>query len=53
MKNIKHEPKAMMAARFKAEARQILATRTSRKSRFLDIAVAKGREMEPVGRLAG
>ena len=53
MKKPKHEPKAMMAARFQAEARQILANRTGQQSRFLNIAAAKGRYLEPVGRMAG
>lgn len=52
MKQIKHEPKALMAARFQAEARQLLAKRSSQ-GRFLDIAASKGRSMEPVGRMAG
>ena len=43
----------MTAARFQAEARAKLAQRTDNPSRFLDLAVAKGREFEPVGRLAG
>ena len=49
----KHEPKPMMAARFQAEARATLAKRTNKPSRFLDLALAKDRDFEPVGRLAG
>ncbi|WP_313134572.1 hypothetical protein [Pseudomonas juntendi] len=52
MKQIKHEPKPLMAARLQAEARQALAKRSS-PGRFLDIAASKGRSWEPVGRLAG
>ena len=52
MKQIKHEPKPQMAARFEAEARQALAKRSSQ-GRFLDIAASKDRSWEPVGRLAG
>ncbi|WBM48014.1 hypothetical protein [Pseudomonas putida] len=52
MKQIKHEPKPLMAARFQAEARQALAKRTSL-GRFIDIAASKDRSWEPVGRLAG
>lgn len=52
MKQIKHEPKPLMAARFQAEARQALAKRTSQ-GRFIDIAASKDRSWEPVGRLAG
>lgn len=53
MQKPKHEPKPMMAARFQAEARATLASRTAKRSRFLDVALSKGREFEPVGRLAG
>ncbi|WP_236490839.1 hypothetical protein [Pseudomonas syringae] len=53
MKQVKHEPKALMAARFQAEARLVLAKRVGRQGRLLDIAAAKGRELEPVGRMAG
>lgn len=53
MGKAKHEPKPMMAARFQNEARATLAKRTDKSSRFLDLALAKGREFEPVGRLAG
>lgn len=53
MQKPKHEPKPMMAARFQAEARAVLATRSVKASRFLDVAMSKGRDFEPVGRLAG
>jgi hypothetical protein len=53
MKHIKHEPKALMAARFRAEATLVLAKRSDRQGRMLDIAASKGRDMEPVGRMAG
>lgn len=53
MQKSKHEPKPLMAARFKAEARAVLAQRSVKASRFLDVALSKGREFEPVGRLAG
>lgn len=52
MKQIKHDPKPLMAARFQAEARLALAKR-SNQSRFLDIAASKDQNWEPVGRLAG
>ncbi|WP_272940497.1 MULTISPECIES: hypothetical protein [Pseudomonas syringae group] len=42
-----------MTARFQAEARAILAQRSVKSSRFLYVALSKGREFEPVGRLAG
>ncbi len=51
MKKIKHEPKPLMPPRFQAEARQMLAKRSSQ-GRFLDVAASKDRIMEPVGRMA-
>lgn len=51
MKKTKHEPKPLMAARFREEARQMLAKRKCA-SRFLDSAGLEP-SMEPVGRLAG
>ncbi|WP_202916046.1 hypothetical protein [Pseudomonas putida] len=53
MKQTKYEPKALMTARFKAEAQQVLSKRSGSQGRFLDIAASKGRSMEPVGRMAG
>lgn len=53
MKHVKHEPKVMMAARFQAEARQVLSKRSGQQGRFLAVALSKGRDMEPVGRMAG
>ncbi|MBA6097146.1 hypothetical protein A3L25_023995 [Pseudomonas putida] len=52
MRQIKQEPKPLMAARFQAEAREALAKRSSQ-GRFIDIAASKDRSWEPVGRLAG
>ena len=43
-----------LEAKFRSEAREILLHRRMRQQvRFLDIAAQKGRDMEPVGRLAG
>lgn len=53
MNKQKHEPERMMVARFQAEARATLTQRADNPSRFLDLALAEGREFEPVGRLAG
>lgn len=53
MKKQKHEPKPLMAARFQTEAHAVLAQRSGNASRFLDAALTKGRDIEPVGRLAG
>jgi len=52
MRQIKPEPKPLMAVRFQAEAREALAKRSSH-GRFIDIAAAKDRSWEPLGRLAG
>jgi len=53
VKKSKHDPKPLMAARFQAEARAALAKRKATSGRFLDIALTKDPEFEPVGRLAG
>ncbi len=53
MKKHKHEPKAVMVARFQAEARAVLSKRGDRQSRLLNIAASSRRDMEPVGRMAG
>lgn len=52
MKQTKHEPKALMTVRFQKEARSLLLKR-KRQGRLLDIAAAKGMELEPVGWMAG
>lgn len=41
------------AAPLRAQARCRLERRTSRASRFLDVALSLGKEFEPVGLLAG
>ncbi|ELQ8317720.1 MULTISPECIES: hypothetical protein [unclassified Pseudomonas] len=53
MKKQQHEAKPLMVARFQAEARAVLSKRSDRQSRLLKIAVSSGRDMEPVGRMAG
>ncbi|RRV21399.1 hypothetical protein EGJ29_13195 [Pseudomonas sp. s199] len=53
MKKRKRESKAELIARYQEEARVVLAKRRGTTSRLLDIAAAAGRDMEPVGRLAG
>ncbi|KAF4559676.1 hypothetical protein [Pseudomonas sp. CES] len=53
MRDDKHEPKPMMAARLQEEARTKLAKRTAKRSRFLDLALSQGGDFEPAGRLAG
>ena len=41
------------AAQMKAEAREPLQKKSEKQGRLLEIAVQKGREMEPIGRLCG
>jgi hypothetical protein len=45
--------KWQMKAAFEAEARELLANRSANQMRFLDAAHHKGRELEPIGWLAG
>lgn len=45
--------KWQLKAKFETEARKLLGSRSFNQSRFLNIALQKGKEMEPVGRLAG
>lgn len=45
--------KWQIKAGVEAEAREILSTRSTPPGRFLDLAVARGRDLEPLGRLAG
>ena len=40
-------------AQFEAEARRLAGRVSENQVRFLKVAKAKGKEMEPVGRLAG
>ncbi|PNG12513.1 MULTISPECIES: hypothetical protein [Stutzerimonas] len=53
MKKRKRTSEAEMIARFREEARLVLAKRHGAQGRLLAIAAAAGRDMEPVGRLAG
>ncbi|APC18312.1 hypothetical protein BLL42_22260 [Pseudomonas frederiksbergensis] len=45
--------KWQIAEHFKAEAHRLLRARSARANRFLDVALAAGRDLEPVGSLAG
>lgn len=45
--------KWQLAEQFTAEAQRRLRARSARAHRFLDVALAAGRELEPVGSLAG
>lgn len=42
-----------MKAQFEEHAQALLRNRSDKQSRFLDRALLDGRELEPVGRLAG
>jgi hypothetical protein len=53
MQKPQDESKPLMAARFRDEAITTLAKRTDKRSRFLDLALSNGCEVEPVGRLCG
>lgn len=53
MKASKRTPKPLLVAQYEAEARRLAGCATSIERRFLSISLAKGKELEPVGRLAG
>lgn len=41
------------AAQMESEARELLQKRSEKRGRLLEVAVQKGREIEPIGRLCG
>lgn len=45
--------KWLLKFQFGAEARDLLRSRSDKQGRLLDIPLQRGREPEPVGRLAG
>ncbi|MOA66504.1 hypothetical protein D3C78_1932930 [compost metagenome] len=53
MKPAKYQAKPLMVAQFQAEARRLAGTVSENQIRFLKARKAKGKDMEPVGRLAG
>jgi hypothetical protein len=53
MQKPEDEPKPLMAARLRNEAIATLAKRTDKRSRFLDLALSNGCEVEPAGWLCG
>jgi hypothetical protein len=53
MKQKRDESNAALVARFESEARLALAKHGDRAGRYLDMAAAKGRQLEPAGRLVG
>ncbi|MGY4493291.1 hypothetical protein [Pseudomonas sp. TE3610] len=53
MKKTKHEPKAMMIARFQAEARRLAGELSENQKHFLKVAATGDKQLEPARRLAG
>ncbi|WP_197471087.1 hypothetical protein [Azotobacter vinelandii] len=53
MKPSKRQAKPLIVAQFEAEARRLAGDVSQNQRRFLRVGLAKGKEMEPVGRLAG
>ncbi|SFW78937.1 hypothetical protein EDB98_11596 [Pseudomonas fluorescens] len=53
MKTSKRTPKPLLAARYQAEARRLAGCPSSIERQFLSVSLAKGKELEPVGRMAG
>ncbi|MFJ4154867.1 hypothetical protein ACIPZF_08645 [Pseudomonas sp. NPDC089752] len=53
MRSTKSREKPMAVARFEAEARRLAGQISSNQLRFLQVAKAKGEELEPSGPLAG
>lgn len=53
MKASKRTPKPLLAAQYEAEARRLAGCATIMERRFLSVSLAKGKELEPVGRMAG
>jgi hypothetical protein len=45
--------KWLLKDRYTSEARQLLASRSQKARRFLDVALLPGAALEPIGRLAG
>ncbi|VVO36788.1 hypothetical protein PS712_05474 [Pseudomonas fluorescens] len=45
--------KWLLRDRYVAEARQLLANRSHKAHRFLDVVLLPGTPLEPIGRLAG
>lgn len=53
MKAAKRTPKPLLAAKYEAEARRLAGGASSIERQFLSVSLAKGKELEPTGRLAG
>ncbi|UZE23850.1 hypothetical protein LOY67_00095 [Pseudomonas sp. B21-056] len=53
MKASKRPPKPSLAAQYEAEACRLAGSATSMERQFLSVSLAKGKELEPIGRMAG
>lgn len=53
MKAAKRTPKLSLAAQYEAEARRLAGCATRMERHFLSVSLAKGKELEPIGRMAG
>jgi hypothetical protein len=53
MKASKRTPKPSLATQYQAEARRLAGCATTIERQFLSVSLAKGKELEPVGRMAG
>lgn len=53
MRSTKSHEKPIAVARFEAEARRLAGQISVNQLRFLQVAKAKGKELEPLGPLAG
>ncbi|TWC12543.1 hypothetical protein FBY06_10948 [Pseudomonas sp. SJZ085] len=53
MKPSKRTPKPLLAAQYEADARRLAGCATRMERHFLSVSLAKGKELEPIGRMAG
>lgn len=53
MKSSKRQPKGSIAAQLEAEARRLAGGISENERKILSVALEKGKELEPKGRLAG
>ena len=52
MKASKRTSKPLLAAQYQVEARRLAGCATTIERQFLSVSLAKGKELEPVGRMA-
>jgi hypothetical protein len=53
MKASKRTAKPLLAAQYQAEARRLAGGVSSIERQFLSVSLAKGKDFEPTGRMAG